>query len=144
MVVYCYDGSEDARHALVVASQLLGERPALVFTVWSSTWSDIAAVPYAILPQESVDAVETAAHDAAAALAAEGAGLVPGATAHSQRSVGSVWESILGFSYERNAELIVVGSRGRSGFRSSVLGSVSHGLVNHSKSPVLIVPPAER
>ena len=112
MVVYCYDGSEEARRALVVASQILGERLALVLTVWSSTWSDIAAVPYAILPQESVDAVETAAHNAATALAAEGATLATGASAHSKRAAGSVWESILGFSYERDAELIVVGSRG--------------------------------
>jgi nucleotide-binding universal stress UspA family protein len=141
MIVYCYDGSDDSRHALGAASQILGERPALVLTVWSSAWSEIAAVPYAILPQDTVDAVEAAAHDAAAALAEEGAGLVPGASGHSKRAVSPVWESILEFSDERSAELIVSGSRGRSGFKSTLLGSVSHGLVNHSKTPVLVVPP---
>ena len=78
-----------------------------------------------------------------AALAAEGAALVPDATGVAVKSNGSVWQSILSFADTHDGSVIVVGSRGRGDFKSTVLGSVSHGLVNHSRRPVLVVPPGD-
>ncbi|HVC78106.1 MAG TPA: universal stress protein [Candidatus Micrarchaeaceae archaeon] len=43
-----------------------------------------------------------------------------------------------------NADLIVVGRRGRGGVAELVLGSVSHQLVLHSKRPVLVIEAAPR
>ena len=40
-----------------------------------------------------------------------------------------------------DADMIVVGSRGRGGFGELLLGSTSHQLAHHSKRPVVIVPP---
>lgn len=44
-------------------------------------------------------------------------------------------------SAARDADLVVVGSRGRGGFTGLMLGSISQQIAHHSTIPVVIVPP---
>jgi nucleotide-binding universal stress UspA family protein len=59
-----------------------------------------------------------------------------------ERKAVTVWRAILDTAEEEAAALIVLGSRGRSPVTSTVLGSVSYGVVNNSDRPVLIIPPS--
>jgi len=50
----------------------------------------------------------------------------------------SVVEALVDFAAHKKADLIVTGTRGMTGFKKLILGSVSSGLVNHAHCPVLI------
>jgi len=50
----------------------------------------------------------------------------------------SVVEGLVEFAANNKADLIVTGTRGMTGFKKLILGSVSSGLVNHAHCPVLI------
>jgi nucleotide-binding universal stress UspA family protein len=53
--------------------------------------------------------------------------------------VGSPWEQILASGTELQADLVVVGTRGRRGIARAVLGSVAEKVVRLSPVPVLTV-----
>jgi nucleotide-binding universal stress UspA family protein len=51
----------------------------------------------------------------------------------------SVAESIVNYASEQKVDLIVIGTRGRSGLKRLVLGSVASSVVAHAGCPVLVV-----
>lgn len=63
----------------------------------------------------------------------------PQVEVHVDAEMGSPAEVLVDAS--EGAELVVVGSRGRGGFRGLLLGSVSQQVVNHAKVPVLVARP---
>ena len=46
---------------------------------------------------------------------------------------------VLDFAEENNIDLIVIGTRGRSGFKRLLLGSVASHVVTYAHCPVLVV-----
>lgn len=52
---------------------------------------------------------------------------------------GRATSALLGFA--RSAQVLVVGSRGRGGFKGMLLGSTSHSLISHAVCPVVVVRP---
>ena len=55
------------------------------------------------------------------------------------KTTGSVWKTILETAEQHDAAAIVMGSRGLSGIRSMLLGSVSNAVVHHADRPTLVV-----
>jgi nucleotide-binding universal stress UspA family protein len=57
---------------------------------------------------------------------------------------GPPGDAIAAAAEAEQADLVVVGTRGRSGAERMLLGSVSDHVVRHAASPVLVVRPPER
>jgi nucleotide-binding universal stress UspA family protein len=142
-VLICYDRSEDSRRAIVVAGSLFAGREAIILHVWTP-FAMIAAAYGGRVSLPSYDDREL--QKAALVLSKEGtriateAGLVARAEIAQSTHEGTA-RTILTIADERDAALIVTGARGLSAFKSFVLGSVSHGVVQHAHRPVLVVPP---
>ena len=51
----------------------------------------------------------------------------------------SILNTILEYVEEHNINLVVVGTRGRSGIKKMLLGSIASGLVTYSPCPVLVI-----
>ncbi|MGJ1197283.1 universal stress protein [Sphingobacterium spiritivorum] len=54
--------------------------------------------------------------------------------------VGSVKQEILSVAQEWAADLIIIGSNGRTGFDHFISGSVSEGVIRKSLCPVMVIP----
>jgi nucleotide-binding universal stress UspA family protein len=145
-VLLAYDGSAHAKAAIERAGAVLQHGPAVVTTAWTSFES---AAPGALLAmpgdmvRESVDLLDDAGRETAEALAAEGSELARAAGFDAEpralRSSGPFFAALLEAADELDARAIVAGSRGRSSLAAAVLGSVSTGLLHHTRRPVLIV-----
>jgi nucleotide-binding universal stress UspA family protein len=148
-VLFCYDGSPGAVRALDIAGALLDCRAAVVVSIWQSpiTFADREMPDVGMPPLEDLERLTRAIEQRALGLAREGSDLLKrvevSAEAVAASALDQVWRAILDVADARDASVIVLGSRGLSGIRSLVLGSVSHGVVNHAHRPVLIVPPHE-
>ncbi len=59
---------------------------------------------------------------------------------HTVMEVGRAASIIAGVADRENADVVVVGRRGRGGLAEMMLGSVSHELALHCKRPLLVIP----
>jgi nucleotide-binding universal stress UspA family protein len=141
-ILICYDGSEEARHAMDPAFELLGPRRAIVLDVGppltgAESMATMGMVPGAVFEELNADDALMRARAGAdqavrAGFAAEARGGIAAPT----------WEGIVDVADEIDAAVIVLGSRGLNGFQETFEGSVSHQVAEHAGRPVLIVPAA--
>ncbi|NLT06263.1 MAG: universal stress protein [Solirubrobacterales bacterium] len=145
-VLIAYDGSDGAKHAIHEAAKVLGGGAAVVASVWQST---AAAAPASLLAiptgvaRQAYEELDREAQQQSEALAEEGASIARelGFDAEPRPAVCHVntWSTLLSVADDVDAVAIVIGSRGHSGIKSALLGSVSHGVANHAHRPVLLV-----
>jgi nucleotide-binding universal stress UspA family protein len=144
-ILLCYDGSDDAADAIRAIAPLFSGREAVVASFWQP-FAQVAkrfAVSLLEVVQDAPDVNEREAKlaqqlaDAGAAVA-NAAGLpAEGRAIEVSRPID---EAIITYAEEIDAPLIVLGSRGRSGIGSMLLGDVAHDVVQRSTRIVVVVP----
>lgn len=146
-IVYCDDGSDNARRGIEVGHKLL-RGPGLVLTVWRS-W--VVSVPYmavgAGMAVGMAEDLDKTAEEQALAVSDDGAELVRAGgnecSAEGVRFDGPIWRGLIDAANDRQASAIVIGARGLTGI-ANALGSVASAIVHHSPRAVLVVPPAQQ
>lgn len=143
-LLIAYDGSPDAKAAVILAGHLFDSSTAVVLTVWegfSEVLDRASAGLASTFDFEQINAeCEQRAHECAidGAGHARAAGLQAEARVSERRE--SIADTILQEAAANGAELVVVGTRGLSGVRSLLLGSVSRAVFQHARLPVLVAP----
>jgi nucleotide-binding universal stress UspA family protein len=145
-LLVCWDGSAGSIRAVEVAGELFPGRRALVLNLWESWVARGSVIAGAVPPVGAMnlelDEIAQQQSESAAA-AGVAAALDAGLAAEPLSSRvfgGPLWKAAVDTAGETGASAVVLGSRGLTGI-AKVLGSVSHGVVNHSGVAVLVVPP---
>ena len=138
-VLFAYDGSDLAKHAIEVAGrELVTGREAVVLTVWRTF--NVGFIP--VQGREFDAAASNEVREAAEETAAHGASLAEAAGFHAQSmavNAAPAWKGIADAANEREAGLIVLGSHGKRGLATVFAGSVAGEVAAHSPRAVLII-----
>ena len=141
-IVLCADGSEISTHALVAGLQVL--RPAanvvIVTVVEEADPTLVTGTGFAsgTMSPESFDALQVERNADAVTLLADAVAAVGVADADTRVLAGEPGEAVCAFATEIGARAIVIGTRGRGGFKRALLGSVSDYVVRNAPCPVVV------
>jgi nucleotide-binding universal stress UspA family protein len=149
MILVCYDGSSDAQAAIDRAATLMPGADATVMVIWetileTTTRTGSLGMGLGMVGAYGDGDVDAKIKQAALDTAGEGVQRADAAGLVAQPCVasrdGDITAVILSVAADVNADVIVLGTRGRSGVKSMMLGSVSQSVLHHADRPVLVVP----
>jgi nucleotide-binding universal stress UspA family protein len=144
VIVICYDGSTDAKEAIVHGARMLRGQQATVLTVWSPFDSAAVGLAGGVEDmQESDEAGRLHAEQQAGAGARLAIELGFDAESRTVERRTTIADAILGEADALGATAILMGSRGLTGVKSLLLGSVSHTVIQHADRTVIVVPSPE-
>ena len=143
-ILIAYDGSASADYAIDEAAMVTSTGAKAIVVYVREPMEGFAAHLEGHPVLEEVRSIDAASLDAAEALAAQGAAKATAAGLDADGRVASAMNSIadtiVAVADEVDASLIVLGSRGRRGVKSLLLGSVSHHVLHHTRRPALVIP----
>ncbi|MGP8126153.1 MAG: universal stress protein [Nitrososphaerales archaeon] len=141
-VLVAFDGSKDSVKAIELSCSIAGRYGStlIVVHVYSTVLPPYTGVTPMPIPE--LEGVTAVSKERARGVLAHGMELAEarGVKASGELiEAGSAVQGIIEFAAQEKVDLIVVGTRGMTGFKKLILGSVSSGLVSHSECPVLVV-----
>jgi nucleotide-binding universal stress UspA family protein len=134
------EGSDGAMERAFAIAKALGASVDLVHVLDTSLFmapASLGAMPL-IEPEALLEEVDKAL--VARVERAQAAGLV----CQSDSLDGYPAREIVRHAQKTGADLIVLGTHGRTGVAHAILGSVAERVVQHASCPVLVIPPARR
>ena len=144
MILICYDGSTDAKEAIVCGARMLRGQRATVLTVWSPFDTAVLGLAGGVEDmQESDEAGRLYAEHQAEAGSRLAIELGFDAESRTVDRRTTIADAILGEADALGATAILMGSRGLTGVKSLLLGSVSHAVIQHADRTVIVVPSPE-
>ena len=144
MILICYDGSTDAKEAIARGAALLEGQRATVLTVWHRFDTATLGLSGGVEDMQKSDAAsrrhaEQQAEAGARLATEEGFDAEP-RTADRRTTIA---DAILDEADALGASAILMGSRGLTGLKSLLLGSVSHAVIQHANRTMIVVPSPE-
>lgn len=136
-IVVGVDGSPSSRKALEWAVGQAERTGAQVEAVTAWEYPQFYGSMGWTFPQGGNDMISTAAEAVLAEAVAETVEGHPGTVVHPKVTYGSPAEVLL--EAAKDADLLVVGSRGHGAVAGALLGSVGHNCAQHAPCPVVIV-----
>ena len=143
-VLIAYDGSRPAKAAIDEVARLLpGAQTVLLYA--REPLETVAAHLEGHPALEQVRHIDAATADASEAPAEDGAARARAVGLNATAQVASIptavaSDAIVTAAEELDARLVVLGSRGRHGLGSFLLGSTSTAVRHHTKRPTLVIP----
>jgi nucleotide-binding universal stress UspA family protein len=146
VILIAYDGSDDAKAAVAEGAKLFPGESAVVLVVWQHFVDTMARAGVVIGAPTVVDldevdgSTEKAAQESARAGTelATGAGL--DAKGETVAVTTTVADALIHEAIRIEARAIVMGSRGLTGIKSALIGSVSTAVLHHADRPVVVIP----
>ena len=140
-IIVAFDGSNDAVKAISLACALTLKFGSELIVVHVFSSPSVGYSATSGMPIPDYKALEDAKRASAKEVLSKGIQL---ATKEGVEAKGelieapSVVEGLVEFAGNEKADLVVTGTRGMTGFKKLIMGSVSSGLVNHAHCPVLV------
>jgi len=142
-IVVGIDGSEGSKHALAWAAKEARLRGAALKLVaaWQLPVGAYGGLGWSGIGTEMLEDYRKSTEDGLDELCTEYSTQLDGLTVECIVMEG-VAASVL-VAAAADADLLVVGTRGHGGFAGLLLGSVSQQCAQHSRCPVVIIPPSQ-
>lgn len=142
VIVVGFDGSDSAQNALRWALDEAEQRNGEIrlVTAWSKppmSWYPALLETAAgeIVAEDSPGQVAETIQAEALKIASSRGAAATGNVVHTDSPASAILNAA------KNADLVIIGSRGHGGFPGLHLGSVSHQVISHAPCPVLVVRP---
>jgi len=136
------DGSESSKKAIEMAGQISRNMKSkiLLLHVIEINMPTALQVEYSYVQYSYTDDELKNLKDISQKILDGAKEMLAGIEVDTMNIVGYPVDEILRISEEENADMIIMATRGMTGIKKYLMGSVTNNVVHHSKKPVLVIP----